>query len=63
MKKINYRNYTIEIKYSDEDAVYYPYITDEDNEEIYDGLDADFCMTEDEAINTAKEFIEDMLNF
>lgn len=56
-----YKKYKIYVKYSEEDECYYPYITDEDGMETYDGKDVEFSSSSEEAIKTGKEFIDDMI--
>lgn len=59
MKK-KYKKYIIEALYSDDDASFYPFILDEDGDEIYDGQDVDYESTANDAIQAGIQFIDEM---
>ncbi len=57
---VEYKKYKINILYSEVDDCYYPVILDQDGTETYDGRDVEYAETIEDAIDIAKEFIDEM---
>ena len=58
MGSVTYKNYKIKVYWYDLQGYYYPYITDEEDDVVYDGIEEDWFNTEAEAITKAKTIID-----